>query len=242
VVRTSVAAIRGRAVVVRPERPGGEEPMRRAPGISGPPNLGVVMAESGLRPAESLMNNRSRRHVLKLLSLPKGQRMRVLRTGGRDIPAGGWANGTRRQHLDRRRGMGGAGGKESGLPTKANALYRRVSGRERGGGCAVVWKRDRTGILSGGIRREARSHCARPSSGSGTGQATQARQSPHFHRRTSRDRADEPGRSRPTGEEGDSSPASSVEIEICLLVPCAQRDPRERDRGRMGQAGRQRAG
>jgi len=30
-------------------------------------NLGVVMAESGLRPAESLLNNRSRRHVLRLM-------------------------------------------------------------------------------------------------------------------------------------------------------------------------------
>jgi len=30
------------------------------------------MAESGLRPAESLLNNRSRRHVLRLMSLPKG--------------------------------------------------------------------------------------------------------------------------------------------------------------------------
>ena len=34
-------------------------------------NLGVVMAESGLRPAESLLNNRRRRHVLRLMSLPK---------------------------------------------------------------------------------------------------------------------------------------------------------------------------
>jgi len=30
------------------------------------------MAESGLRPAESLLNNRSRRHMLRLMSLPKG--------------------------------------------------------------------------------------------------------------------------------------------------------------------------
>jgi len=31
-------------------------------------NMGVVMAESGLLPAESLLNNRSRRHVLRLMS------------------------------------------------------------------------------------------------------------------------------------------------------------------------------
>jgi len=31
-------------------------------------NLGVVIAESGLRPAESLLNNRSRRHMLRLIS------------------------------------------------------------------------------------------------------------------------------------------------------------------------------
>src|SRR5258705_9198788 len=41
-------------------------------------NLGVVMAESGLRPAESLLNNRSRRHVLRLMSLPKGNQAKSL--------------------------------------------------------------------------------------------------------------------------------------------------------------------
>src|SRR5258705_4226914 len=41
-------------------------------------NLGVVMAESGLRPAESLLNNRSRRHVLRLMSLPRGDQARNL--------------------------------------------------------------------------------------------------------------------------------------------------------------------
>ena len=69
------------------------------------------MAESGLCPAESLLNNKSRRHVLKLMSGPDpaakqpratdGPLQRVRRTGGRDIPTGGWANGTRCQHLDR---------------------------------------------------------------------------------------------------------------------------------------------
>jgi len=37
-------------------------------------NLGVVMAESGLRPAECLLSNRSQHHVLRLMSLPKGAR------------------------------------------------------------------------------------------------------------------------------------------------------------------------
>ena len=37
--------------------------------------------------------------------------------------------------------MGGAGGKESGLPTGAGSLDRRVSGRERGGGVCGGWKK-----------------------------------------------------------------------------------------------------
>ena len=41
-------------------------------------NLGVVMAASGLRPAECLLNNRSRRHALRLMSLPKGNQARSL--------------------------------------------------------------------------------------------------------------------------------------------------------------------
>jgi len=41
-------------------------------------NLGVVIAESGLRPAESLLNNRSRRHALRLMSLPKGVQAKSL--------------------------------------------------------------------------------------------------------------------------------------------------------------------
>ena len=157
-MRISVGAIRRRAVVGRPERLGGEEPMRRAPEAGEPAraitgnfrttNLGVVMAESGLRSAKSLLNNRNRRHVLVTQGRPgqvlirlryshgttDGLLQRVLRTGGRDIPAGGRANGIRHQDLHRRRGMGGAGGKESGLPTGAGALDGRVSGRERGGG------------------------------------------------------------------------------------------------------------
>ena len=49
-------------------------------------NLGVVMAESGLRPAESLLNNRSRRHVLRLMSLPKGNQAKSL--PGSNTPMG----------------------------------------------------------------------------------------------------------------------------------------------------------
>ena len=73
-VRISVGAIRGRAVVGQPERLGGEEPVHERQKLENPlgraitgnfrtTNLGVVMAESGLRPTESLLNNRSRRHV-----------------------------------------------------------------------------------------------------------------------------------------------------------------------------------
>ena len=40
------------------------------------------MAESGLRPAESLLNNRSRRRVLRLISLPRGDQSRTLSGGG----------------------------------------------------------------------------------------------------------------------------------------------------------------
>jgi len=49
-------------------------------------NLGVVMAESGLRPAECLLNNRSRRHVLRLMSLPRGNQAKSL--PGSDTPMG----------------------------------------------------------------------------------------------------------------------------------------------------------
>ena len=51
---------------------------RAVAGIFRTSNLGVVMAESGLRPAESLLNNRSRRHVLRLMSLPKGNQAKSL--------------------------------------------------------------------------------------------------------------------------------------------------------------------
>jgi len=44
-------------------------------------NLGVVMAESGLRPAESILNNRSRHHVLRLMSLPNGNQAKSLPGG-----------------------------------------------------------------------------------------------------------------------------------------------------------------
>jgi len=55
-------------------------------------NLGVVMAESGLRPAKSLLNNRSRRHALKLMSLPKGDQAKTL-------PSGDTAMGQRMVHF-----------------------------------------------------------------------------------------------------------------------------------------------
>jgi len=49
-------------------------------------NLGVAMAESGLRPAECLLNNRSRRYVLRLMSLPKGNQAKSL--PGSNTPMG----------------------------------------------------------------------------------------------------------------------------------------------------------
>jgi len=44
------------------------------------------MAESGLRPAECLLNNRSRRHVLRLMSLPRGNQAKSL--PGSNTPIG----------------------------------------------------------------------------------------------------------------------------------------------------------
>jgi len=94
-----VACVRGRTVVGRPERLGGEEPVRRAPKAGEPARegdngefpdhqFGAVMAGPGLRPAESLLNNRSRRHVLRLMSLPQGDQANPLT--GYDQP---WRNG-----------------------------------------------------------------------------------------------------------------------------------------------------
>ena len=112
-------------------------------------NLSVVMVEPGLRLAESLLNNRSPRRVLRLMSLPRedqamnllgydsamGQRMvHFSDYSGRVDTTGGRANGTQRQRLGRRRGVGRTGGETGGLPTGAGALDGRVSGRERGGG------------------------------------------------------------------------------------------------------------
>ena len=88
-MRASVGTIWGRAVVGRPGRRGVknrcdelqrlENQLGRAvTGNFQTTNLGVVMAESGLRPAESLLNNRSRRHVLRLMSLPKGNQAKSL--------------------------------------------------------------------------------------------------------------------------------------------------------------------
>jgi len=55
-------------------------------------NLGVVMAESGLRLAESVLNNRSRRHVLRLMSLPKGNQ-------AKSLPGGNTPMGQRMVHF-----------------------------------------------------------------------------------------------------------------------------------------------
>jgi len=170
------------------------------------------MAESGLRPAESLLNNRSRRHVLRLMSLPRGNQAKSLPGG--DTPMGqhmvhfseysGRANRTRGQRLHRRRRVGGAGGEEGGLPTGASALDGWVSGRERGGGVRggveegeVVGREEGAhGVLPGGLRRRVRGDCARPGSGSGALQTTQAWQGSYLHRCASRDRAGDARRTR----------------------------------------------
>jgi len=51
---------------------------RAVTGIFRTTNVGVVMEESGLRPAESLLNNRSRLHVMRLMWLPKGNQAKSL--------------------------------------------------------------------------------------------------------------------------------------------------------------------
>jgi len=102
----------------------------------------------------------------------------------------------------------------------------------------------------GFFRRGVRDDRARFGSGSGTGQATQARQGPHLHGCSGCDYADGARRAwprtdlRPSGEAGDSSPAQTgtCRRDRDPLVPGAQRSPRKRGRGRVGQIGRQRTG
>ena len=97
--------------------------------------------------------------------------------------------------------------------------------------------------------RHARSCAAIARAGIGEGQATKAQQSPCLHRCTSRDHADEPGpaRARPTPFTRRKAIAAlrkrepSVEIEI-RCCPALIGIPQGRDYGRLGQAGRQRAG
>ena len=199
---TSVGAIRGRAVVGRSERLGGEEPVRELQKLENQlgravtgnfrsTNLGVVMAESGLRPAESLLNNRSRRHVLRLMSLPKGNQAKSLP----QLWGNGWStsastpDGWKRYSCRRT-------GQRNSAPTCisiADAEWAEQEARRtdsqpglllwtdgsrdenRALGYAVVWKKGRSwgreegphGILSGGIRRGVRRHCACLSGGSG---------------------------------------------------------------------------
>jgi len=99
----SVGTVRGRIVVGCPEGSGVKNrhdelqklQNQLGKGIAGnlrTTNLGVVMAESGLRPAASLPNNRSRRHVLRLMSLPKGDQAKTL-------PGGDTAIGQRMVHF-----------------------------------------------------------------------------------------------------------------------------------------------
>ena len=63
-----------------------ENQLGRAVTGSFPTNLGVVMVEPGLRPAECLLNNRSLRHVLRPMSLPKGNQAESL--PGNSTPMG----------------------------------------------------------------------------------------------------------------------------------------------------------
>jgi len=228
-------------------------------------NLGAVIVLAPSR--ESLLNNGSQRHVLRLLSLPKGDQ-------AKSLPGYDTAMGQRMVHFS------GCSGRVEDIflpgdgPTKPGAnisiadaewaeqearradsqpgqvLWTDGSQGDNGVvGYAVVRKKAREegphGILPGGIRRRVRRHCARLSGGSGAIQAAQTRQSPHLHRCASRDHADDARRAWPgpnlcpLGEEGDSSPARAGAFcrDLVPLVPRTQRDPWERGRGWMGQVG-----
>jgi len=112
------------------------------------------------------------------------------------------------------------------------------------------WEESPHGILLGSVRRGVRGRRALFGSGSGTGQATQARQGPHLHGCSGCDYADDARRPwprtdlHPSGEAGDSSPAQTgtCRRDRDPLVPGAQWNPRKRGRGRVGQIGRQRTG
>ena len=130
-------------------------------------------------------------------------------------------------------------------------LWTDGSQDENGGvECAVVWMKERRWagrkVHMGFFRRGVRDDRARFGSGSGTGQATQARQGPHLHGCSGCDYADDARRPwprtdlHPSGEAGDSSPAQTgtCRRDRDPLVPGAQRSPRKRGRGRVGQIGR----
>ena len=102
-------------------------------------NLGIVMAVSGLRPAESLLNNRSRRHVLMLMSLPKGDQAKSLPAtvqpwdNGWSASAstpGGWKIYSCRR-TDQRNSAPAKGGFPTGVQY-SEALARRVK-------CSTKW-------------------------------------------------------------------------------------------------------
>ena len=84
-MRAGDSLVRGRIVVGRPRGDAGQnrrdkiqklENQQLGRAVTGnfrTTNLAVVMAELGLRLAECLLNNRTQRHALRLMSLPKGQ-------------------------------------------------------------------------------------------------------------------------------------------------------------------------
>jgi len=115
------------------------------------------MAESGLRPVESLLNNRSRRHVLRLMSLPKGNQakppweahgpfQRVLRPGGGNLPTGGRT----RRNSERAPPSPTQGGRSRKRSRKADSqpglvLWADGSRDENGTvGYAVAWRKGRS--------------------------------------------------------------------------------------------------
>jgi len=122
--------------------------------------LGVVMAEPGLRRAGSLLNNRSRRHVLRLMSFLKGTKQSPSQAAtppwdsAWSISASSPVGWTKSMYLPedgqtklgaRICRVGGAGGEEGGIPAGTSVLDGTRTGRCRGGICGGVEERTELG-------------------------------------------------------------------------------------------------
>ena len=210
------------------------------------------MAESGLRPVESLLNNRSRHYVLRLMSLPK-------RDQAKSLPGCDTAMGQRMVHFSEYSGRveemflpedgspsptrnGRSMGQGERTPNQGWCSGGRVLGRERGGG--VRGRKAHMGFFQEAYGVEcAAIACALAAA------AERAKRRKLGRVRNFTDvQADGSRRARAgpdlRHEEGDSSAARVGAFcrDRDPLLPRAQRDPRERDRGRMSQAVCQRAG